>query len=382
MAAITTHHVRGDLGFPFPPRAVADPSQLEEDGHGDLGFPFPPRPVADPSLLEEDGHGDLGFPFPPRAVADPSQLEEDGHGDLGFPFPPRPVADPSQQGIGMSTKYRLDEKDIKEKATSRYHEFDPMAILRSNIERRTWPKISTGEFPFELPRDPGRKTSEVIMVCRICERKDHRTSGCPYEDKGVVMERRSDKCVLVTNLSEDTCGADLVELFSVIDICRRVHVPLDESTGSCSGFGFVEFAESRRAKRVVMLFDGYRYKGRIIQVEWATLLKQEPNRSGDDMECISDRCVLVSNLSEETREADLMKLLRCVGLGVRVLVPMDEKTGLCRGFGFIEFANSMLARRVVILDGYRYNGRAMRVEWATCVRIGAYRNGADVFEFN
>ncbi|EOA18254.1 hypothetical protein CARUB_v10006747mg, partial [Capsella rubella] len=57
-----------------------------------------------------------------------------------------------------------------------------------------------------------------------------------------------------------------------------------------------------------------------------------------------ENSVRVNNLSEDTREPDLMDLFRSFGDVSRVHVALDKKTGTSRGFGFVNFVSREDAR--------------------------------------
>ncbi|KAG5616157.1 hypothetical protein H5410_015981 [Solanum commersonii] len=78
-----------------------------------------------------------------------------------------------------------------------------------------------------------------------------------------------------------------------------------------------------------------------------------------------ENSVRVTNLSEDTREPDLLELFRPFGPVSRVYVAIDQKTGDSRGFGFINFVNKEDAQRAIDkLNGYGYDNLILRVEWA------------------
>ncbi|XP_010419184.1 PREDICTED: eukaryotic translation initiation factor 3 subunit G-A-like [Camelina sativa] len=73
----------------------------------------------------------------------------------------------------------------------------------------------------------------------------------------------------------------------------------------------------------------------------------------------------VTNLSEDTREPDLMDLFGSFGDVTRVHVASDQKTGTSRGFGFVNFLCRKDAQRAIsTLNGYGYDSLILRVEWA------------------
>ncbi|XP_071740927.1 uncharacterized protein [Rutidosis leptorrhynchoides] len=80
---------------------------------------------------------------------------------------------------------------------------------------------------------------------------------------------------------------------------------------------------------------------------------------------IYEHSVRVNNLSEDTREPDLMELFRQFGSVSRVYVAMDKKTGMSRGFGFVNFLRREEGEKAIAkLNGYVYDNLILSVEWA------------------
>lgn len=94
---------------------------------------------------------------------------------------------------------------------------------------------------------------------------------------------------------------------------------------------------------------------------------QSGSATGSDMRRRNEEnSVRVTNLSEDTREPDLLELFRTFGPVSRVYVAVDQKTGVSRGFGFVNFVNKEDAERAIMkLNGYGYDNLILRVEWAT-----------------
>ncbi|KAK3422529.1 LOW QUALITY PROTEIN: hypothetical protein EUGRSUZ_G02978 [Eucalyptus grandis] len=145
------------------------------------------------------------------------------------------------------------------------------------------------------------------MVCRTCGKKgDHWTSRCPYKDLAQPVETFVDKPAAAKPTS--TKGA-------YVPPSMRAGA---EQTG----------AEMRR--------------------------RNEENS------------VRVTNLSEDTRAPYLLELFRTFGPLVVCMLQCDEKTGLSRGFGFVNFVNKENTERAINkLDGYGYDNLILCVEWAT-----------------
>ncbi|XP_011002609.1 PREDICTED: eukaryotic translation initiation factor 3 subunit G [Populus euphratica] len=157
------------------------------------------------------------------------------------------------------------------------------------------------------------KGGAVLMVCRTCGKKgDHWTSRCPYKDLAQPPETFIDKPA-ATETAMAATGAT-----------KGAYVPPSMRAG---------------AERTV----------------------------GSDMRRRNEEnSVRVTNLSEDTREPDLLELFRTFGPVSRVYVAIDQKTGVSRGFGFVNFVSKEDAERAINkLNGYGYDNLILRVEWAT-----------------
>ncbi|KAF3454641.1 hypothetical protein FNV43_RR05089 [Rhamnella rubrinervis] len=276
------------------------------------------------------------------------ELEEDDGEDLDFLLPPRQVIGPDENGIKKVIEYRFNEDGNKVKitTTTRTRKLANARLSKRAVERRSWPKfgdavhedvgarltmVSTEEILLERPRAHGSKQEEpktnpdslnqlvkggaVLMVCRTCGKKgDHWTSRCPYKDLAPQTEVFVDKPAV------------------------------SEGTGAAAGAGKGTYVPpSQRAGA------------------------GGAERSGTDMRRRNDEnSVRVTNLSEDTREPDLLELFRPFGAVSRVYVAVDQKTGMSRGFGFVNFVNREDAQRAINkLNGYGYDNLILRVEWAT-----------------
>ncbi|KAK4759996.1 hypothetical protein SAY87_023127 [Trapa incisa] len=273
------------------------------------------------------------------------ELEDDGE-DLDFLLPPRQVIGPDENGVKRAVEYKFgdDGNKIKITTTTRVRKLAKARLSKSAVERRNWAKfgdavhedvgsrltmVSTEEILLESPRALGSKAEEskiagdnlaqlgkgaVLMVCRTCGKKgDHWTSRCPYKDLAPPTDAFVDKPPMSETVVPGPGGAT-----------KPAYVPPSMRAG---------------ADRIV----------------------------GADMRRRNDEnSVRVTNLSEDTREPDLLELFRTFGPVSRVYVAIDQKTGVSRGFGFVNFVNKEDAERAINkLNGYGYDNLILRVEWAT-----------------
>ncbi|KAF7149385.1 hypothetical protein RHSIM_Rhsim03G0136300 [Rhododendron simsii] len=187
-------------------------------------------------------------------------------------------------------------------------------VLMPNLAPQTGTKSEESKAAGDSLAQLG-KGGAVLMVCRTCGKKgDHWTSRCPYKDLAPQSEAFSDK-----PLASETAAAA-----SGGTTTKGAYVPPSLRAGAERPAG----SEMRR--------------------------RNEENS------------VRVTNLSEDTREPDLHELFRTFGPVSRVYVAIDQKTGMSRGFGFVNFVNKEDAERAIAkLNGYGYDNLILRVEWAT-----------------
>ena len=159
-----------------------------------------------------------------------------------------------------------------------------------------------------------KQAGNTLMVCRTCGKKgDHWTSRCPYKDLAQPSETFNDKPAA----SESAAPAATTG--------KTAYVPPGMRGGPGADRG-----------------------------------SSEMRRRNDE------NSVRVTNLSEDTREPDLLELFRPFGAVTRVYVAVDQKTGMSRGFGFVNFVSREDAQRAINkLNGYGYDNLILRVEWAT-----------------
>ncbi|KAK9113468.1 hypothetical protein Syun_020265 [Stephania yunnanensis] len=274
------------------------------------------------------------------------ELEEDDGEDFDFLLPPPMVIGPDENGVKRVIEYKFKEDGSKVKitTTTRIRKLAKARLSKRALERRSWAKfgdavredvgsrltmVSTEEILLERPRAPGSKAEEtkvagdalaalgkggaVLMVCRTCGKKgDHWTSKCPFKDLAPPPEGFVDRPAAAETSAAGAAGAG-----------KSTYVP-----------------------------PGMRGGG---------------ERPGQEMRRRNDEnSVRVTNLSEDTREPDLLELFRTFGQVSRVYVAVDQKTGMSRGFGFVNFVNKEDAEKAINkLNGYGYDNLILRVEWAT-----------------
>lgn len=267
--------------------------------------------------------------------------EDDG---LDGVLPPAQTFGPDEKGIKIKIEWRINDDGQKCKITTKTRLRKQVKKLKPEvIRRRQLPKfgdakgqtgsdnltmVSTEEIFLERPGREAKKEevpkagladlgNASLIVCRICGKKgDHWTSKCPYKDlagQGIASDERAPD------------GDGPASSLPTAGGTKGAYVPPSLREGAGRGAG-----------------DSMKTRGR------------------------DDNSIRVTNLSEDTREADLQELFGAFGPISRVYVAFDRETGLSRGFAFINYVNREDALRAINkLDGYGYDNLILRVEWAT-----------------
>ncbi|EED93645.1 predicted protein, partial [Thalassiosira pseudonana CCMP1335] len=75
--------------------------------------------------------------------------------------------------------------------------------------------------------------------------------------------------------------------------------------------------------------------------------------------------IRVTNISEDTTEADLQELFQPFGRISRVYLAKDKETMMSRGFAFVSFVHREDAARAMDkLQGHGYDHLILKLEWA------------------
>nr|CAB3451150.1 unnamed protein product [Digitaria exilis] len=321
--------------------------------------------------------------------------EDGGDSDTAPLLPPTVVIGPDENGTKKVIEHRFDNAGNKVKVTTTTTTTRKLVRVRlgssrSVTERRSWPKFGdamndttgsrfTTHSPDEIllerpPRaPPGRPSSgDVVPGCRICGNSgDHWTAKCPrrcpapqeYPLQTPPITPRRKK---LDPLQE---AHPLSFMMNTSDRIRDRLMRLigdDRCTGLGRGVGFVKFGQRREAEAAIERLNGrHTYNGVVLQVEWAApWLKGElpvppiPTRATDVYR------VRVTNLSKDIHEYDLFELFGRFGMVTYAHVAVDKKSGLNKGFGFVNFAQRHEAENAIrVVNGHTYDNLVLGVEW-------------------
>lgn len=87
-----------------------------------------------------------------------------------------------------------------------------------------------------------------------------------------------EKKLYVGSLSYETKEDTLRDLFSQAGEVESVAIIIDKMSGRSKGFGFIEMASVKEAKKAIEMFNGKEVDGRNIVVDEAKPMKKRPFR--------------------------------------------------------------------------------------------------------
>lgn len=244
-------------------------------------------------------------------------------------------------GVRTVVEYGTNEKGQKIKITKKVKTvMKTVQVPRRVIERQSWKKfgecagLPPGPEPnvtytsievINLDLRPKKREEEKeessldklsaqasIVVCRHCGSTGHWTLKCPKRSQitpsGVSMDEPS---AAATSSSAEVADKDK-------------YVPVHMRGGAAGGGG---------------------------------------RQGGYGMN--DDATLRVTNISEETTEADLGVLFRKFGHTTRIFLAKDRHTGVSRGFAFISYSRRDEAQQAINkLNGHGYDNLILHVEWA------------------
>ncbi|KOC64188.1 Eukaryotic translation initiation factor 3 subunit G-1 [Habropoda laboriosa] len=97
---------------------------------------------------------------------------------------------------------------------------------------------------------------------------DMRDGGSKREDS-MQMQRRDDTTAIrISNLSESTTDADLVDLVKPFGIPRKFYLAKDKKTKLCKRFAYVHFQYRVEVAAAIATLNGHNYEYHILNADW------------------------------------------------------------------------------------------------------------------
>lgn len=279
-------------------------------------------------------------------------------------FPSTHVVENSD-GTKTVIEYRINEQDQKVKLIRRIQEkVVKEHVNRAVAERKKWKKFGQEANSPPGPQLSTTTVSEVVelllsqyaaqqrqqekekeerekeqsesgvtvksstILCRVC-RGDHFTAKCPYKDTLVPLEE-------ITNAAAEKAAAQ------------------DEGGSQAGGAAGKGAAKSSYVPPHMRGAAGASAAGAAVA-----------SSSGHGDRRDDNPTIRITNLSEDTQEADVKQLCCQFGALARTFVATDRITGACRGYAFVSYYDRDAAQRALDkLNGYGYDNLILNAEWA------------------
>jgi len=272
--------------------------------------------------------------------------QDEDSGDFDKEFGNEPFvteSEPDADGVIHKTivEYKVNDKGQRVKIVRKIRKYKKSVKINAKVERRRrWRKFgecysapvgpekgitSLGDEVFldfgiieksSNAFDKGQDVSKLGIVCRNCGKQgDHWTLKCPYKDK-------------IPELTNQHRGTES-EVSNQIAGNTGKYIPPSMRGGARAS---TESTDSGRS-------------GKLGRDETAT--------------------IRVTNLSEDTKDSDLMELFRPFGPISRVYLAKDKTSNLSKGFAFINFIHrDDAAKAIEKLSGFGYDHLILHLEWA------------------
>ncbi|VVA99816.1 unnamed protein product [Arabis nemorensis] len=256
------------------------------------------------------------------------EIEDDDDENLEFLLSAKQVIGPNKNGIKKVIEYNFNDegKTVKVTTTTRVRKRKETARDKWITERRTWAKF--GDAVHDDTGGGGFTTGSKEDI--FLERPKALSGTKPEETKASPS--------------------------AVLMICRNCGKKGEHWTARCPEGNHSSTDQGEASTRIA----------KAVTEKPASYVPPNVRGGTETRKRNDENSVRVTNLSEDTREPDLMDLFGSFGDVTRAYVAIDPKTRVSRGFGFVKFASREDAQRAINkLNGYGYDNLILRVEWAT-----------------
>ncbi|CAM0870834.1 unnamed protein product [Alopecurus aequalis] len=190
------------------------------------------------------------------------------------------------------------------------------------------------------------------------------------KDDGAEPEadpERDQRTVFAYQLSLKADERDVYEFFSRAGKVRDVRLIMDRNSRRSKGVGYIEFYDVMSVPMAIAL-TGQPLLGQAVMVKPSEAEKNLVQSTATSSIAASGgaRKLYVGNLHSNITEEQLRQVFEPFGLVELVQLPVDPLSGLCKGFGFVQFARLEDAKAAQSLNGQLdIAGRVIKVSAVT-----------------
>ncbi|MCL7048428.1 hypothetical protein MKW94_009625, partial [Papaver nudicaule] len=261
-----------------------------------------------------------------------------------------------------SSRDRDREKDRKERdrESEREKERERSRRSRSASERRRTEKEAERERDREKSRERERDREKSREREREREKERERESRRYKEKKEEEPEadpERDQRTVFAYQISLKADERHVYEFFSRAGKVRDVRLIMDRNSRRSKGVGYIEFYDAMSVPMAIALSGqpllGYPVMVKPSEAEKNLVQSNVVVGPGGSVGPYSGgaRRLYVGNLHFNMTEEQLRQVFEPFGAVELVQLPLDPETGMCKGFGFVQFARLEDARNAQSLNG-------------------------------
>ncbi|KAJ1956509.1 translation initiation factor eIF3 subunit g [Linderina pennispora] len=246
-------------------------------------------------------------------------------------------------GIKTVVEYRFNEDGKKVKVTRRIKtKVIQEHVNRAVAERKKWVKFGAEKGSAPGPNISTTNVGEVVTLklSQYAAKQQQEEAEAAKEDKGLTLKS-----------SRILCRICRGEHFTAKCPYKDTLVPLEEITGAA------EKKDGAAAAAPAATTSSY------VPPHMRAGAKAHGAGPGEKRD--ENPTIRITNLSEDTQEADLNQLCRPFGAIARVFMAKDRETGYCKGYAFVSYYDHDAAERAIAkLHGYGFDNLILNAEWA------------------
>ncbi|AQL09629.1 Splicing factor CC1-like [Zea mays] len=258
-----------------------------------------------------------------------------------------------------SSRERRDrDRDVKEKEQGRENDKDRRSRDREREKE-------------EREKDRQRRSRSRSERRRDDEERDRYRERDVRRRKEEVAEpevdpERDQRTVFAYQLSLKADERDVYEFFSRAGKVRDVRLIMDRNSRRSKGVGYIEFYDAMSVPMAIAL-SGQLLLGQQVMVKPSEAEKNlVQSNASSGAASGGARKLYVGNLHSNINEDQLRQVFEPFGQVELVQLPLDPLSGLCKGFGFVQFARLEDAKAAQSLNGQlEIAGRVIKVSAVT-----------------
>ena len=302
---------------------------------------------------------------------------------------------PSTSGVSSSNNNSVNNCFLKVCENQHYEIKRQSVFLLRSVAEDTGSE-STDEAQAEADVSAASTSEDVESDDEVTETAEEESSSSQNSNP----EEDITKIAYVVNLSYDTPGYQLREMFTEYGEVQKVFVPKEKVTGKSKGIAFVTMATTEQRDLAIEKMNGVECDGRTIYVDKAKPRSEKGQSSRPDKQggqglfcffqmycctllysfsCIADNTLslisfynfnldpnskklYVGNISYETTKEDIVNFFAEYGEVKDVYIPTDRDTGAPRGFAFVTMVKEEADAAIENLSGVELQGRVIDVK--------------------